>query len=377
MISILSIRNYRSLRDVCFELSPLTVITGPNGSGKSNIFRALNLLKAAALGRFAESLAAEGGMPGALFAGPESINREQAAAGIIRGSARQHRIELALGLELNELRFELITGLPPQTSHEESFFTHDPDIKSEQLWRGKRMPKNTLLARKAMAMSAGDGATGLSSHESMLWQLADHSNHPELAETRSALTRLRLYHGFATEAHSVIRQLRIGFRSDYLNDDGSNLSSVIANIQMIGDIQAFDDAIVQAFPGAKVRIERDGSGRFHLLWQQFGLLRALTVAELSDGTLRYLCLLAALHAPRASDVMAFNEPELSLYPELLAPLAKQFRLASQRSQIIVVSHAEILVNALEDFGDAKMIRLKRDFGATIVDGQGLLSRPSF
>jgi predicted ATPase len=375
MISLLSIKNYRSLKDVCFELAPLTVITGPNGSGKSNIFRALALLKAAANGRFAEALAAEGGMPGALFAGPESLNLDDAKTGIVQGTARKHRIELVLGLELNQLKFELITGLPPQSPVDQSFFTQDPDIKNELLWRDKRTSKSTLLARKATAMTAGDQATGLASHESMLWQLADHSLHPELTHMRRGLSQLRLYHGFSTDAHSSIRQVRIGFRSDYLNDDGSNLSSVIANIQMIGDLSAFDDAIESAFPGAKVRIQRDDGGRFHLQWQQLGLLRPLSTAELSDGTLRYLCLLAALYAPRDSAVLAFNEPELSLYPELLIPLAKQFRQASLRSQVIVVSHAQSLVNALEDFGDAHMVRLKREFGATHIDGQGLLNTP--
>lgn len=376
MIRLLSLRNYRSLKDVCFELGPLTVITGVNGSGKSNIFRALSLLKAAASGRFGETLAAEGGMPGALFAGPQSVNAELAAAGVIEGGTRQKRIELRLGLELNELRYELVAGLPPQQSFAEDFFTHDPDIKTEQLWRGKRSPKATLFARKAKAMLVGDASLGLAGHESMLWQLAG-AGYAELAAFRQSLMQLRLHHGFSTEANSVIRQTRIGFRSEALADDGSNLTSVLANIHMIGDKQAFDDAIEHAFPGARVWVERGDSGHFHLRWKQFGLLRELSVAELSDGTLRYLCLLAALHAPRHSAVLAFNEPELSLYPELLPSLAKQFQRTSQNSQVIVISHAQALVNQLEDFGDATIITLEREHGATKVKGQGVLTRPLF
>jgi predicted ATPase len=84
-----------------------------------------------------------------------------------------------------------------------------------------------------------------------------------------------------------------------------------------------------------------------------------------------------LHAPRRAEVLAFNEPELSLYPSLLGPLARQFRLAAQHSQVLVISHAQALVSALEDFGDAHSITLQREYGATQVQGQSILSRPNW
>src|SRR4051812_38082204 len=69
----LCISGYRSLRDVRLELDPLTVVTGANGSGKSSLYRALRLLADIAQGRIIESLAIEGGLPSALWAGPESF----------------------------------------------------------------------------------------------------------------------------------------------------------------------------------------------------------------------------------------------------------------------------------------------------------------
>ena len=63
-------------------------------------------------------------------------------------------------------------------------------------------------------------------------------------------------------------------------------------------------------------------GRFELQMRQHGLLRPLGTAELSDGTLRYLLLVAALLSPRPPELMVLNEPETSLHPDLLAPLGR-------------------------------------------------------
>ena len=65
----IQVSNYRSLRDLHLELGPVTVLVGENGCGKSNLYRAIQLLHAAAAGRLAEAFAAEGGMPSVLWAG--------------------------------------------------------------------------------------------------------------------------------------------------------------------------------------------------------------------------------------------------------------------------------------------------------------------
>jgi predicted ATPase len=380
MISALHIAGYRSLKDIAFELGPLTVVTGPNGAGKSNVFRALALLKSAALGRFSEALAQEGGMPAVLFAGPETLDRERARAGIVEGGPRQHRNQLLLGIAFDDFRYELVVGLPPQAPGDPDPFVQDPDVKNEAIWSGKRRPSSILVHRKAGVVSDGNAAVRsprpvLEPNESLLWQLSDAARFPEVAAMRARLSRLRLHHGFATEANGPARQVSVGFRSPVLADDGANLAAALATIAYLGNGDALDEAIDLAFPGARVRIKRDDEGRFVLRWHQHGLLRPLGVAELSDGTLRYLCLLAALHSPRPPEVLAINEPELSLYPELLRPLASQFRRAAKQMQVIVVSHAESLINSLEDSGEATSVFLTREFGATVVQGQTLLARP--
>jgi len=102
--------------------------------------------------------------------------------------------------------------------------------------------------------------------------------------------------------------------------------------------------------------------------RQHGLLRPLKTAELSDGTLRYLLLVAALLSPRPPALMILNEPETSLHPDLLPPLARLIARASEKSQIVVVSHAAALVSALKE-ADAKEIVLSKHLGETTVADQ--------
>ena len=380
MLTTLSFGSYRSLKDLWIPLSSLTVITGPNGSGKSNIFRALGLLKSAANGRFAEAIAQEGGMPGVLFAGPDD---NRFAREFTEGGPRSSKITLRLGLAFEDFRFELNAGLPPQVPGDTSLFTREPDIKSELLFVGKRRPSAMLLERKNSVVYQGSGAQkttlceSLASSQSLLSQLTDGLRFPELVNLRQRILSMRLYQEFRCDALAPVRSIQIGYRTPILADDGGNLASAIATILEQGNAEAFNASIENAFPGGKISVDRDERGAFHLSLHQHGLLRGLSVAELSDGTLRFLCLLSALHSTSNTMLMAFNEPEASLHPDLIRPLARQLTLTSKSTQILVMTHSQALANALEDFSESATLVLERSFGATKITGQGLLNTPTF
>ena len=120
----------------------------------------------------------------------------------------------------------------------------------------------------------------------------------------------------------------------------------------------------------------DHGGRFDVELRQIGLVRALTTRELSDGTLRYLLLAAALFSPRPPGLMVLNEPETSLHPDVLPALARLMVAAAQRSQLVVVTHSAPLVEALVAAG-ALHHELVKPFGETEVADQGLLTRPTW
>lgn len=163
-----------------------------------------------------------------------------------------------------------------------------------------------------------------------------------------------------------LRQAQVGTRTPVLSSDGSDVAAAIQTIREIGDPQALDDAIEDAFPGASIEVI-ENAGLFEIAMMQHGLLRALRAGELSDGTLRYILLVAALLSPRPPSLLVLNEPETSLHPDLLKPLARLIARASESAQIIVVSHAHTLVDELVDGQGAALVALNKKLGETVAE----------
>jgi predicted ATPase len=106
------------------------------------------------------------------------------------------------------------------------------------------------------------------------------------------------------------------------------------------------------------------------------MLRPLRAAELSDGTLRFLLWAAALLSPQRPSLMVLNEPETSLHPSLVGPLASLIRVAAEHTQVVVVTHSASLLESLDSGTDGTVqIELYKDFGETRITGQGLLTTP--
>jgi len=368
VIRTLAFAGYRSLRDLRLSVGRLTVITGGNGAGKSNVYRALRLLVDAAEGQLGRSLAKEGGMPSALWAGPPPK----------RAKADEGR-RLSVGFADDQTAYELRLGLPPPGN---GAFSLDPEVKEETI-RTLEKPKVNLLERRNVSAMLRDydghaitfGAT-IDIYESVLSQLAEPHRYPILSMMRERLRRWRFYHQIRTDADSPVRAVQIGTRTPVLAHDGHDLAPALRTIMENGNDRALAEAVADAFEGARVHIDSE-KARFRLEFETPGLYRALDAAELSDGTLRYLALLAALHTPRPPELLVLNEPETSLHPRVLVPLAKQIVAAAARSQVIVVSHASALVDAITASRDATRIELAKVEGATVVVGRHTLDEPAW
>jgi predicted ATPase len=371
MMTTLAISGYRSLRDIRVRLAGLTIVTGANGSGKSSLYRALKLLADIAQGRIVQSLAAEGGLQSTLWAGPEAFSRAmKAGSQPVQGLVRKNPISLKLGFSGQDYGYAIDLGLPPPDS---SRFSTDPQIKAESLWTGERLGRaNAFALRNGPSVRIRDGNgewrqahQHLAPFDSMMTHCSDPREAIELLVLRERMRDWRFYDHMRTDPEAPARKPQVGTYTPVLASDGADLAAAVQTIAEIGDGKQMNDAIADAFPGGRVGVTTTGA-YFEIEMRQHGLLRSLKASELSDGTLRYLLLVAALLSPRPPALMILNEPETSLHPELLPALARLIVQASKRTQMIVVSHAEALVSALDADPDSRRIVLEKTLGETVV-----------
>jgi predicted ATPase len=376
VITTVAVAGYRSLRDVVVPLHGLDVVTGANGSGKSSLYRAMRLLADCGSGRVIGSLAREGGIPSALWAGPETLGGARKRGYAVEGTRRSGPVSLRLGFATDDgFGYLVDLGLPIPI---ETRFGLDPEVKREVVFSGAvARPNAVLVDRAGPLVRVRDGrewvelSRGVAPWASMLTELADPVRAPELLAVRDQIRAWRFYDGFRVDADAPARRTQVGTRTPVLDQDGADLAAAIQTIREIGDRPALDRAVADAFDGATLEVAVS-AGRFDLELLQPGMLRPLACAELSDGTLRYLLLVAALLTPRPPALMVLNEPETSLHPDLLPPLARLVERAAQRSQIIVVSHSRTLLDAL---ASANGVELVKDLGETMVAGQDPLDVP--
>lgn len=360
---------YRSLRSLRFPVGPLSVFVGGNGTGKTNLYRVLSLLQAAAAGSLTRALAAEGGMESVLWAGA----RRKGEPARVRLSA-----ELSDDATGHAYTYAVEVGLVPQVGGATygAAFALEPQVKTERLTVQAGTRPVTVLARDATAgfVRDADGrkrpfGTDLLPTETALAALQDAVRFPELQIVRQALGAWRFYHDVRTDAGSPLRRPCLAVTTPTLASHGADLAAVFATLAHIrGDTANVDAAIADAFPGARLVVPPpDREARFGVIFSEYPK-RIFEPSELSDGTLRYLALAGALLAYRLPPFLALNEPEASLHPELMEPLARMIVGASKRTQVWLVTHSERLAAVVAEHGGVRpRLVLKRE-GATGIDG---------
>ena len=353
----IAISNYRSIRRLSIPIHPLSVFIGENGVGKSNLYKSLSLLRDAAAGRITRTIADEGGLNSVCWSG-------------IRKRGEDGRLRLSA--KFDRLKYSIEIGFPSPLA---AAFAGEPMIKEESIeaTQGKRTVclmerKNSLVSIRDDSGTWVDHKDAVLPSEPALAGFYNGKECPEIDLIRNAMLGWRFYHDFRTDPASPIRKPCLAITTPSLSADGSDLAAALATLYAIReDATDLQDAIQDAFPGAKLRAwEQGGLCDFDL--QLEDMPRPFRAHELSDGTLKYICLLAVFMGYRLPPFIALNEPETSLHPSLLAPLARLIVKASSRAEVWIVTHSELLMEALRSESSVPLRRVIKSKGATTIEG---------
>ena len=333
------------------KMERLNVLVGPNGSGKSNFIEALGLLRSAAT-KLAAPMRGPGGggVTEWIWKGdPRAVASIDAV--INNPDSRQplrHHIAFCAQAQHFELVDERIENAEPYPGHPDVYFfyrfQHGRPVLSIRDSDQKRQ-----LQRQDIALD-----------ESILSQRRDPDQYPEMARLADSYEKSRLFREWSFGRTSVFRAPQAAdLRNDILEENFSNLGLFLNHLRSVPKVKnAIISQLRNLYEGLDdfdVRI-KGGTVEVFLTEGDF----VIPASRLSDGTLRFLCLLAILCDPDPPPLICIEEPELGLHPDMLPRIADLLISASERTQLVVTTHSDILVDAMTERPQCVVVFEKHD-----------------
>lgn len=339
-----------SPQGIDLPLGNLNVLIGPNGSGKSNLLEVLALLKAAPT-NLPAPVREMGGVREWLWK-PASVVPEATIEAIVEYVGARQPLRHGLVMADHGGRFEVV----------------DEWIENERPKPGYTNPYvfyrfqrgNPVLGEpQAQAMERQLQRENVKPEQSVLSQIRDPERYPALGWLQERYEQIRLFRSWTFgPTASLRREQSTHGRSDFLVDGGENLALVLSKIRSRIKPDLIE-ALRELYEGIEdVNFQIDGGNVLLFLEERGG--REIPATRLSDGTLRYLCLLAILLHPDPPPLIAIEEPELGLHPDIIPQLAKLLVAASERTQLVVTTHSDVLVDALTSQPESVIVCEKVD-----------------
>lgn len=357
-IDTIDLTGYRPFSGFAAQLRDLTIIIGANASGKSSLFDFLRFV----------SFAASNPLPPEID--PRSVGKRLFHAN------GPEQIELALVVRYGDaesLRYEVGIQGPIGA----------PRVTREQLAGTARLSSSGATPFVFLSFGNGRGVVRDPAERKLrrpVWTVAPNElalrraldpTLVTLSRFQAFVTAWRFYAGFDVSSSAAMRRPVLSEPSPMLAEDGSNLSAVLFSLvsehpDAWGELETLLRSAVPGFLSLAVK-PRGGPGTVMGIWREQGIKDELTLADLSDGTLRFLCWATLCLSPNIPPLICIDEPEIGLHPRVLPVLAGVLRLASARSQILVATHSPYF---LSQFKLDEIAVMKKE------DGKAVFKRPA-
>ena len=346
-------------------LTPLNVLIGPNGSGKSNLIEGIELLHATPTG-FANAIREGDGVREWLWKGRDAGGTGSIEANIdlehnspsdavqFYPTDLRYRLAFAASGQRVEVTDEVIENAKKdyQAAKDVYFFYRfqggNPVVNVKEGSKGKPTPRH--LERKT-----------LKPDESVLAQLKDPFAYPELTELGRKFEGIRSFREWTFGRYAEVRKpQKADLPADVLVPDSRNLGLILNQLEHSDSWSEFNDYLSRFLPRFQRFSTRIEGGTVQFYLHETGLKLPIPATRLSDGTIRFMAILAQLLSPVPPPLVCMEEPELGLHPDAIALLANLLHDASARTQLIVTTHSDALVSALTEYADSVLVCEHRD-----------------
>ncbi|MDR1241984.1 MAG: AAA family ATPase [Deltaproteobacteria bacterium] len=373
LIHEITLKNFLSYGESSpsIKLGPLNILIGPNGSGKSNLLEAIELVRSAPE-QFLKPIREGGGVREWLYKKESSQITTATLNTVINYPGGTQNLRYVVSFTAAGQFFEITD----ERIENEMPDPYKKSIKDKPyfyyaLAHGK--PTLNVKTNKAKTQIRNLQREDVSLDKSILAQRRDPDQYPEITYLAENLGKIRLYREWSFGRYTPARlPQRADLPNDMLENDASNLGLVLNRLrQDVKTKKKILEALQYLYADIydyEVRIE---GGSVQIFFQEN--TRTIPATRLSDGTLRYLSLLAILLQPSPPPLVCIEEPELGMHPDILPKVAELLKDASTRMQLIVATHSDILVDAMTDMPEAVMICEKTEQGSQLrrLDAQSL------
>ena len=350
------------------ELESLNVLIGPNASGKSNLIEALGILCAAPRD-LSTPIREGGGVTEWLCKNPTARGPAEIDVTVYYPDGvmpLRYRLRFAEAGQRFELVDEAIENERPQRSTED-------DVYFFYRYQGGNPALNVRTATQSASGAEPDRCTrsirreDMDLNQSVLSQRKDPDQYPEITYLGNNFSRIRLYREWNLGRYTPPRlPQKADMPEDFLLEDAGNLGLVLNDLQHRAETRQRMIEKLKAFYGLGVDVTtKIHGGTVQVFLHEDGLNEPIPATRLSDGTLRYLCLLTLLCHPTPPPLLCIEEPELGLHPDILPTIAELLVDASHRTQLIVTTHSDVLVSALSDVPESVLICERDDQGSRL------------
>lgn len=332
------------------ELQSLNLFIGPNGSGKSNLIEAISLMRSAPK-EFRDVTRKGGGVAEWIWKG--GPNEPASIDWVVNYPKGQKPLRHTMAFHPVSQAFALDDESVEET---EPRFANERDVVFYYRYQNGNPFVNTKKGGKR-----GLAKDTIEPDRSILAQRRDPEFYPELAWLAQNYEKVRIYREWAFGRSAVFREpQKADMRNDILEEDFSNLGLFLNRLKTRFPVakRAILAGLKDLYDGITdfdVSVE---GGTVQVFFTEGDFV--IPATRLSDGTLRYLCLLAILCDPEPPPLICIEEPELGLHPDILPGLADLLKSASKRTQIIVTTHSDILVDSMTETPECVVVAEKHE-----------------